>query len=41
MRNVIPRMGGRFLDDPDLDLKRRSIFIGGKLKNELFQGRTG
>ena len=31
MRNVIPRMGGRFLDDPDLDLKRRSIFIGGKL----------
>ena len=37
MRNVIPRMGGRFLDDPDLDLKRRSIFIGGKLKNELFK----
>jgi putative ABC transport system permease protein len=37
MRNVIPRMGGRFIDDPDLDLKRRVIFIGGKLKAELFK----
>ena len=37
MRNVIPRAGGRFLNDPDIGQKRRVIFLGGKLKKELFK----
>jgi putative ABC transport system permease protein len=37
MRNVIPDRGGRFVDDLDIELRRRVIFIGSKLKEELFK----
>jgi putative ABC transport system permease protein len=37
MRNVIPSSGGRFLDDLDVRNKRRVIFLGDKLKDELFR----
>jgi putative ABC transport system permease protein len=37
MRNVIPDRGGRFIDPLDIDLRRRVIFIGSKLKDELFK----
>ncbi len=36
MRNVIPAMGGRFLNDQDMASKRRVIFVGAVLKKELF-----
>jgi len=36
MRNVIPAMGGRFLNDQDMAAKRRVIFVGAVLKKELF-----
>jgi len=37
MRNVIPDRGGRFIDDIDIKLRRRVIFIGYKIKEELFK----
>jgi putative ABC transport system permease protein len=37
MRNVIPERGGRFIDPIDIDLKRRVIFIGSMLQEELFK----
>lgn len=36
MRNMIPEAGGRFLNALDVTQRRRSIFIGDKLKNDLF-----
>jgi putative ABC transport system permease protein len=36
LRNFIPEMGGRMIDQPDMDLKRRVAFIGDKLKERLF-----
>ena len=36
MRNIIPRMGGRFINELDMLQKRRVVFIGDKLKDELF-----
>jgi len=35
MRNVIPQMGGRFLHPDDIEEKRRVVFIGNKLKENL------
>ena len=45
MRNLIPEMGGRFLDPIDFDNQRRVAFIGDKLAVDLFDhddpvGRT-
>lgn len=37
MRNVIPQRGSRFLDAQDLDQRRRVIFLGYKVKKELFK----
>ncbi|MEW5901605.1 MAG: ABC transporter permease [Acidobacteriota bacterium] len=37
MRNIIPQRGGRFLDPLDLRDKKRVIFLGDKLKEELFK----
>jgi putative ABC transport system permease protein len=37
MRNVIPERGGRFINDIDIKLRRRVIFIGYKIKEELFK----
>jgi len=36
MRNVIPEMGGRFINELDIAGKRRVAFIGDRLKDELF-----
>lgn len=36
MRNVIPASGGRYVNDLDIDRRRRVVFLGNKLKNELF-----
>ena len=37
MRNIIPAAGGRYLNDVDLDRRRRVVFLGDKLKQDLFQ----
>ncbi len=37
MRNIIPERGGRFLNPVDIELRRRVVFIGSKLKEELFK----
>jgi putative ABC transport system permease protein len=37
MRNIIPDRGGRFIDPLDLEHKKRVVFLGNKLKEELFQ----
>lgn len=36
MRNVIPAAGGRFVNDLDIDRRRRVLFLGDKLKEDLF-----
>jgi len=36
LRNQIPQAGGRFLNDRDEQLKRRVVFLGNDLKDELF-----
>lgn len=37
VRNVIPQRGGRFINDTDIAQKRRVIFIGFSVKEELFK----
>jgi len=39
MRNVIPEREGRFLNPVDIEQKRRVIFIGDSLKEELFKDK--
>jgi putative ABC transport system permease protein len=36
MRNLVADWGGRFLNEPDVRLKRRVAFIGDRLKTDLF-----
>jgi putative ABC transport system permease protein len=36
MRNLIPEAGGRYVNDLDLDRRRRVVFLGNKLKEDLF-----
>jgi len=36
MRNLIPDAGGRYVNDLDLDRRRRVVFLGDKLKQDLF-----
>jgi putative ABC transport system permease protein len=36
LRSHIPQMGGRFIDKVDFDNKRRVIFLGNKVADELF-----
>jgi len=36
MRNVIPAPGGRYVNDLDVDRKRRVVFLGNDLAKELF-----
>jgi putative ABC transport system permease protein len=40
MRNLIPESGGRYVNDLDLDRRRRVVFLGDKLKQDLF-GESG
>jgi putative ABC transport system permease protein len=37
IRNVIPERGGRFIDNIDIKQKKRVVFLGFKLKEELFK----
>jgi putative ABC transport system permease protein len=37
MRNIIPDSGGRFLDPIDIENRKRVVFIGDQLKQELFK----
>jgi putative ABC transport system permease protein len=41
MRNFIPQMGGRMIDDGDMEQRRRVVFIGSTLKNRLFKTEDG
>lgn len=36
MRNVTPVFGSRFINDRDIELKRRVVFIGNLLRDDLF-----
>ncbi|HET7746838.1 MAG TPA: ABC transporter permease, partial [Vicinamibacteria bacterium] len=36
MRNIIPAPGGRYVNDLDVDRRRRVVFLGDKLKEDLF-----
>lgn len=36
LRHQFPQPGGRFIDEPDLELKRRVVFLGDELAHELF-----
>jgi len=36
MRNLIPQQGGRYVNDLDVDERRRVVFLGDGLKNDLF-----
>lgn len=36
MRNILPREGGRFLNNLDMREKRRVVFLGDELKEKLF-----
>jgi putative ABC transport system permease protein len=36
MRNIIPASGGRYVNDLDVNRRRRVVFLGDKLKKDLF-----
>ena len=36
MRNIVPEMGGRFVDDQDMKDRRRVVILGDKVKEFLF-----
>ena len=36
MRNIIPAAGGRYVNDLDINRRRRVVFLGDKLKTDLF-----
>jgi putative ABC transport system permease protein len=36
MRNIIPRAGGRFFNEEDMEMRRRVIFLGNELNEYLF-----
>jgi putative ABC transport system permease protein len=36
LRNLVPAEGGRYISDLDVDRRRRVVFIGDKLKKDLF-----
>ncbi|HKI86580.1 MAG TPA: ABC transporter permease, partial [Thermoanaerobaculia bacterium] len=36
MRNIIPQAGGRYLDRLDMKQRRRVVFLGNELKDDLF-----
>jgi putative ABC transport system permease protein len=36
MRNIVPAQGGRYVNELDMDRRRRVVFLGDKLKQDLF-----
>ncbi|MDX1389501.1 MAG: ABC transporter permease [Acidobacteriota bacterium] len=41
LRNVIPQMGGRFINDDDLDQRRRVVVLGDRIRELLFENEPG
>lgn len=41
LRNVIPQMGGRFVNDADVDQRRRVVMLGDRIRDLLFEDVTG
>lgn len=41
LRNVIPDTGGRFINDDDLDQRRRVIVLGDRIRELLFENESG
>jgi putative ABC transport system permease protein len=39
MRNMVPDVGGRFIDDLDVSQRRRVVFVGNELAEDLFGTR--
>jgi putative ABC transport system permease protein len=39
MRNMVPAEGGRFINDLDVAQRRRVVFVGNRLADDLFQTR--
>jgi putative ABC transport system permease protein len=39
MRNLVPASGGRYVNDLDVDRRRRVVFLGDALKQDLFGGQ--
>jgi putative ABC transport system permease protein len=37
MRNLVPSKGGRFIDQPDMEERRRVVFIGDQLAKDMFK----
>lgn len=37
MRNLVPQKGGRFINQPDMDERRRVVFIGNDLAKDMFK----
>jgi putative ABC transport system permease protein len=36
LRNHVPKPGGRFLNEQDIELRRRVVFLGGELAHDVF-----
>ncbi|MGW8282975.1 MAG: ABC transporter permease [Gemmatimonadota bacterium] len=41
MRNVIPDVGGRFINDEDQEKRRRVAVLGNRVRDMLFEGEVG
>jgi putative ABC transport system permease protein len=41
LRNIIPDAGGRFINDDDLDQRRRVIVLGDRIRDLLFENERG
>jgi len=41
MRNVIPDWGGRFINQDDVDHRRRVVVLGDRVRELLFEGESG
>jgi putative ABC transport system permease protein len=41
MRNVIPDWGGRFINEDDVEARRRVVVLGDRVRELLFEGETG
>ena len=40
MRNLVPEIGGRFINQKDVDERRRVCFIGNELREQIFDDET-
>ena len=40
MRNLVPEIGGRFINQKDIDDRRRVCFIGNELREQIFDDET-